>query len=89
MRKNKIPLEVGNYLSQELQEKWQKAIEKLSFVSQVTNMETISNEEVCEVCQYFKFHHNEIICPPPPKHFTCLCELLKRKYICCKKAILI
>ena len=46
-------------------------------------METISNEEVCEVCQYFKFHHNEIICPP--KHFTCLCELLRRKYICCKK----
>ena len=46
-------------------------------------METISNEEICEVCQYFKFHHNEMICPP--KHFTCICELLKRKYICCKK----
>ena len=46
-------------------------------------METISNEEICEVCQYFKFHHNEVICPP--KHFTCICELLKRKYICCKK----
>ena len=29
MRKNKIPLEVGNYLSQESQEIWQKAIEKL------------------------------------------------------------
>ena len=24
-----------------------------------------------------------MICPP--KHFTCICELLKRKYICCKK----
>ena len=52
-------------------------------VDQVRNMELISNREVCDVCQYFKFHHNEIICPP--KHFTCLCELLKKKYICCKK----
>ena len=29
MRKNKNPLGVGNYLSQESQEIWQKAIEKL------------------------------------------------------------
>ena len=40
-------------------------------------------EEVCNICLYFKFHNNEIICPP--KHFTCLCELFKRKFICCKK----
>ena len=46
-------------------------------------MESIPTGEICEVCLYFKLHHNEIICPP--KHFTCLCELLKRKYICCKK----
>ena len=46
-------------------------------------MESVTNEEICEVCQYFKSNHNEMICPP--KHFTCLCELLKRKYICCKK----
>lgn len=45
-------------------------------------MESIPMEEICEVCRYFKFHHNEIICPP--KHFTCLCELFKNKYICCK-----
>lgn len=45
-------------------------------------METVLSEEVCSVCLYFKFHHNEIICPP--KHFTCLCELYKNKYICCK-----
>ena len=44
-------------------------------------MEIISNE-ICEVCQYFKFHHNEMICPQ--NHFTCLCELFKNKYICCK-----
>ena len=24
-----------------------------------------------------------MICPP--KHFTCLCELFKRKFICCKR----
>ena len=29
MRINKIPLEMGNYLSQESQEIWQKAIEKV------------------------------------------------------------
>ena len=40
-------------------------------------------EEVCNICLYFKFHNNEIICPP--KHFTCLCELFKRKFICCRK----
>ena len=45
-------------------------------------METVIYEEVCSVCLYFKFHHNEMICPP--KHFTCLCELYKNKYICCK-----
>ena len=46
-------------------------------------METFSNEEICKVCLYFKFHNNEILCPP--KHFTCLCELFKRIFICCKK----
>ena len=45
-------------------------------------METVIYEEVCSVCLYFKFHHNEMICPP--KHFSCLCELIKNKYICCK-----
>jgi hypothetical protein len=46
-------------------------------------MEVISKEEMCKVCLYFKFHNNEII--RPPKHCTCLCELFKRKFICCKK----
>ena len=45
-------------------------------------MENVISEEMCGVCHYFKFHHNEIICPP--KHFSCLCELFKNKYICCK-----
>ena len=45
-------------------------------------METVISEEVCSVCLYFKFHHNDIICPP--KHFTCLFELYKNKCICCK-----
>ena len=43
----------------------------------------MEREEVCNVCLYFKFHNNEMIYPP--KHFTCLCELFKRKFICCKK----
>ena len=45
-------------------------------------MENVIFEEICGVCNYFKFHHNEMICPP--KHFSCLCELFKNKYICCK-----
>ena len=49
-------------------------------------MESVTNEEIYEVGRYFTFHHNEMICPP--KHFTCPCELLKRKYISCKKDIL-
>ena len=46
-------------------------------------MESTPEYKVCEICLYYKFHNNEIICPP--KHFTCLCELFKNKYICCKK----
>ena len=46
-------------------------------------MESISNEEICKICTYFKFHNNDMI--SPHKHFTCLCELFKKKYICCKK----
>ena len=51
------------------------------FVDKVckVNMETVIYEEMCSVCHYFKFHHNEMICPP--KHFTSLCELYRNKYI--------
>ena len=45
-------------------------------------MENVIFEEICGVCHYFKFNHNEMICPP--KHFSCLCELFKNKYICYK-----
>ena len=44
---------------------------------------SIPEYKVCETCLYYKFHDNEILCSP--KHFTCLCELFKNKYICCKK----
>ena len=38
---------------------------------------------MCNICSYYKYHNNEMI--SPAKHFTCLCELFQRKYICCRK----
>ena len=46
-------------------------------------MEIVVCEEIYKICGYFKFHNNEMIYPQ--KNFTCLCELFKKKYICCKK----
>ena len=46
-------------------------------------MEELWEEQICCVCSFHKFHDNDLL--TPPKHFTCLCELYKRKYICCKK----
>ncbi len=43
----------------------------------------VFEDKICAVCSYSKFHVNDII--TPLNHFTCLCELFKRKYICCKK----
>lgn len=43
----------------------------------------ISEDKLCDICSYYKFHMNE--CITPLNHFTCLCELFEKKYICCKK----
>ena len=43
----------------------------------------ISEDKICHICTYYKFHVNE--CVTPFNHFTCLCELFENKYICCKK----
>ena len=40
-------------------------------------------DKICDICSYYKFHNNEFI--TPLNHFTCLCELFERKYICCRK----
>ena len=45
----------------------------------ISIMENVIVEEIWGVCYYFKFHHNEMICPS--KQFSCLCALFKNKLI--------
>ena len=41
------------------------------------------NDKICIICSYYRFHVNESV--TPLNHFTCLCGLFGKRYICCKK----
>ena len=38
--------------------------------------------QICDICKFYKYHNEEIMCPS--NHFSCLCQLYTKKFICCK-----
>jgi len=49
-----------------------------------TDISVLKNN-ICKTCTYWKYHQEEDQLISPPNHFTCLCELYKNQYICCKR----